>query len=76
MENSVPIRGLATLSAKFRISIPRAVCTERQWRAGQVFAFVPKGESLLLVPVPRREDLAGLVPGANPENYRNRIDCN
>jgi AbrB family looped-hinge helix DNA binding protein len=74
MEKSMPGRDLATLSAKFQISIPKAVRTARQWRAGQVFAFVPKGEGLLLVPVPRREDLAGLVPNANPGNYRDRTD--
>jgi AbrB family looped-hinge helix DNA binding protein len=74
METLVPTRDLATLSAKFQISIPKSVRTARQWRAGQVFAFVPKGEGLLLVPVPRRDALAGLVRGANPENYRDRTD--
>lgn len=64
----------ATLSAKFQISIPKAVRADRQWRAGQVFAFVPKGDGLLLVPVPTREELAGLARGAKAKGYRDRGD--
>jgi AbrB family looped-hinge helix DNA binding protein len=68
------IRDTATLSSKFQISIPKAVRADRKWRAGQVFAFVPRGDSLLLVPVPKREELAGLAKGANPKAYRDRRD--
>jgi AbrB family looped-hinge helix DNA binding protein len=64
----------ATLSAKFQISIPKAIRAARHWRAGQVFAFIPKGQGVLLVPVPRREDLAGIARGANPTGYRDRTD--
>lgn len=64
----------AKLSAKFQISIPKAVRSARRWRAGQVFAFIPKGEGVLLVPVPKRDDLAGLARGAKPEDYRDRTD--
>lgn len=64
----------ATLSAKFQISIPKAIRTARRWRAGQVFAFIPKGEGLMLVPVPTLEELAGLAHGAKPEDYRDRTD--
>ena len=62
----------ATLSTKFQISIPTAIRAARRWRAGQVFAFIPKGEGMLLVPVPTLEELAGLARGAKPENYRDR----
>ena len=62
----------ATLSTKFQISIPKAIRAARRWRAGQVFAFIPKGEGILLVPVPTLEELAGLARGAKPENYRDR----
>ena len=65
---------LATLSAKFQISIPKAVRTARHWQAGQVFAFIPKGEGMLLVPVPRREDLIGSVKNAKAKHYRDRTD--
>ncbi len=64
----------ATLSAKFQISIPKAIRTARRWQAGQVFAFVPRGESMMLVPVPTREELAGLARGAKRADYRDRTD--
>jgi AbrB family looped-hinge helix DNA binding protein len=64
----------ATLSAKYQISIPKAVRTARQWKAGQVFAFIPKGEGVLLVPVPKAKELAGIARGARAEGYRDRTD--
>ena len=69
------IKDTARLSAKFQISIPKAVRTARRWRAGQEFAFIPKGEGVFLVPVPTAEELAGLARGADREGYRDRIDC-
>ena len=64
----------ATLSSKFQISIPKAVRTAHNWRAGQEFAFIPKGTGVLLVPVPERHELAGLAKGADPSDYRDRND--
>jgi AbrB family looped-hinge helix DNA binding protein len=64
----------ATLSSKFQISIPKAVRDERRWKAGQEFAFLPKGTGVLLVPVPELTDLAGIAKGAKPESYRDRED--
>ena len=61
----VAVRDAAKLSVKFQISIPKA---------GQEFAFIPKGERMLLVPIPKPEDLAGLARGATPENDRHRTD--
>jgi AbrB family looped-hinge helix DNA binding protein len=63
-----------TLSAKFQISIPKSVRTAQHWAAGQKFAFIPKGAGVLLVPVPDADALFGSVPGANPDNYRDRDD--
>ena len=68
------LKDTAKLSAKFQISIPKAIRTARQWEAGQVFAFVPKGEGMLLVPVPALKELAGLARGAKREDYRDRTD--
>ena len=42
----VQTKDTATLSAKFQISIPKAIRSARHWQAGQVFAFIPKGEGL------------------------------
>jgi AbrB family looped-hinge helix DNA binding protein len=64
----------ATLSAKFQISIPKAIRSARHWQAGQVFAFIPKGEGVLLVPVPKLEELAGIARGARAKGYRDRSD--
>ncbi|NWG26371.1 MAG: AbrB/MazE/SpoVT family DNA-binding domain-containing protein [Pseudorhodoplanes sp.] len=67
-------RDTAKLSAKFQISIPKAIRTARRWQAGQVFAFIPKGEGMLLVPVPKPHELAGMARDANPNGYRDRTD--
>jgi bifunctional DNA-binding transcriptional regulator/antitoxin component of YhaV-PrlF toxin-antitoxin module len=67
-------RNKATLSAKFQISVPVAVRTARRWQAGQEFVFIPKGEGVLMMPVPSAKDLAGVARGANAEAYRDRTD--
>lgn len=64
----------ATLSSKFQISIPKAVREAQAWKAGQEFVFIPKGKGVLLMPVPRIEDLRGLAKGADPHDYRDRPD--
>ena len=64
----------ATLSAKFQISIPKAIRTAHHWTAGQQFAFIPKGTGVLLVPVPARDALFGIARNANTDTYRDRDD--
>lgn len=64
----------ATLSSKFQISIPKAIRAARHWEAGQTFAFIPKGTGVLLVPVPKREALAGIAKCASTTGYRDRPD--
>ena len=64
----------ATLSSKFQISIPKADRNARKWKPGQEFAFIPKGSGVLLVPVPKIEDLAGTLAGVDVEDYRDRND--
>ena len=68
------MNAVTTLSSKFQISIPKDVREKQGWKAGQRFVFVPKGVGYILVPVPQLEDLFGIAEGANPENYRDRID--
>ncbi|WP_299440916.1 AbrB/MazE/SpoVT family DNA-binding domain-containing protein [uncultured Rhodospira sp.] len=67
-------KNTATLSASFRIAIPKAVRTDRNWQPGQEFAFVPKGDGVLLIPVPSPPDLVGLARDADPAGYRDRTD--
>ncbi len=65
---------LATLSEKFQISIPKAVRSAHDWKAGQKFAFIPKGHAVMLVPVPEVSELFGIAAGANADGYRDRDD--
>jgi AbrB family looped-hinge helix DNA binding protein len=70
----MPAKATAKLSNKFQICIPKSVRTARRWRVGQQFAFIAKGEGLLLMPVPKRDDLAGLARGARARDHRDRTD--
>ena len=65
---------MATLSSKFQVSVPKAVRERAGWKAGQKLVFLPKGNGLLLVPVPSRDALAGSLAGADPEKVRDRDD--
>jgi AbrB family looped-hinge helix DNA binding protein len=65
---------IATLSEKFQISIPKAIRQSQKWKAGQKFAFVPRGTGYVLVPVPTFEELKGMLSGANTEDIRDRDD--
>jgi len=62
------------LSSRFQISIPKAIRAARGWEAGQTFAFIPKGAGILLVPVPKKEELQGLAKGANLQEHRDHED--
>jgi hypothetical protein len=39
-----------------------------------VFAFITKGEDMLLVPVRKPDELPGLARGAKKQGYRDRTD--
>jgi AbrB family looped-hinge helix DNA binding protein len=69
-----PMSAVATVSSKFQISIPKEVRDHLGLRPGQKVAFIAKPEGFLIVPVPKREDLAGIARGANTEGYRDRND--
>jgi len=64
----------AILSSKFQITIPKAVREELRWEAGQEFVFIPKGKGVLLMSIPRLEELAGIAKGARKEGNRDRND--
>jgi AbrB family looped-hinge helix DNA binding protein len=64
----------ATLSSKFQISIPKSVREEQHWQAGQQFVFIPKGKGMLIMPIPRFDELRGIAAGADTTDYRDRND--
>ncbi len=64
----------ATLSSKYQISIPKAVREEQRWQAGQELMFIPKGQGVLVIPVPELSQLAGIAKGARKDGYRDRKD--
>lgn len=64
----------ATLSAKFQISIPKAVRAAHHWQVGQEFVFIPKGTGVMLVPVPDVAELSGIAKGAKTKAHRDRAD--
>jgi hypothetical protein len=39
-----------------------------------MFAVIPKGTGILLVPVPDAKDLEGSAGGCDPIDYRDRVD--
>ena len=65
---------VTTLSSKFQISIPKEIREKHNWHAGQKFAFIPQGNSVVIVPVPTRDELYGMAKGADTSNYRDRND--
>ena len=64
----------ATLSSKFKISIPKELRETMHWSAGQEFVFLPKGDGLLVMPVPELNQLRGIAKCANVDKYRDRKD--
>jgi AbrB family looped-hinge helix DNA binding protein len=64
----------ATLSSKFQISIPKEVRDAQAWKPGQEFVFIPKGSGVLVVPVPKLAELAGIARGARALDSRDRQD--
>ena len=65
---------IATVSSNFEISIPKELRDHPALQPGAKVAFIAKPERFAIVPVPKREDLAGMARGANTENYRDRND--
>lgn len=64
----------ATLSAKFQILIPKDIRDAQDWKAGQEFAFIPKGSGVLLMPFPKLEDLKGVAADTENRDVRDRDD--
>jgi AbrB family looped-hinge helix DNA binding protein len=64
----------ATLSSKFQVSIPKAIRERMGLTAGQQFVFIPKGDTLMLVPRRDLSSLRGSLRGADNGGIRDRQD--
>jgi AbrB family looped-hinge helix DNA binding protein len=63
-----------TLSSKFQLSIPKAIREEMNLKAGQKFAILPKGDTIVLAPIRPLEEMRGILKGADTRDYRDRTD--
>lgn len=63
-----------TLSTKFQLSIPKAIREEMHLQAGQKFAIIAKGDTIVLAPIRSLDAVRGILKGADPTNYRDRTD--
>ena len=63
-----------TLSSKFQFSIPKAIREEMHLQAGQKFAIIPKGDTIVLAPIHPLDEMRGRLKGADPSNHRDRTD--
>ncbi len=63
-----------TLSSRYQLTIPKAVREQMQLKAGQRFAVIPKGDTIVLAPIRPLEALRGIAKGADTSNYRDRTD--
>jgi len=64
----------ATLSSKFQLSIPKAIREQMRLQAGQKFAIIPKGDTIVLAPIRPLAEMRGRLKGADPSDYRDRTD--
>ncbi len=64
----------STLSPKYQVSIPKAVREQLAWKPGQKLVFIPKGNGVLMMPAPERDELVGIARGVKIESYRDRSD--
>ncbi|HEV7252226.1 MAG TPA: AbrB/MazE/SpoVT family DNA-binding domain-containing protein [Mesorhizobium sp.] len=62
------------ISPEGQITIPESVREALGWKPGQELAFVPEGNSVVLVRVPEFQELLGILPDADPIGYRDRND--
>ena len=62
------------LNSKYQLTIPKEFRGREKWKPGQEFALIPRGNTIVLVPVPEREELIGIAKGADLADYRDRND--
>ena len=64
----------STISSTFQISIPTEIRDHPALQRGKKVAFIANPDGYVIVPVPKREDLAVVARGANTDNHRDRND--
>ena len=64
----------STLSAKYQICIPKAIREQMHLEVGQQFIFIPKGNTLYLVPRLTLQSIKGILPNADVSKIRDRDD--
>lgn len=62
------------LSSKGQVVIPKLARDAAHLKAGQKLAVLVEGDTVLLVPVPKLEDLIGFAPEVDTGNYRDEED--
>lgn len=62
----------ATLSSKFQLCLPRSIREQMQLQAGQKFAIIPKGDTIVLAPIRALNEARGMLKGVDPNGYRDR----
>jgi len=63
-----------TLSSKFQLSIPKTIREQMHLQAGQKFAIIPKGDTIVLAPIRPLNKMRGILKGADTSSYRDRTD--
>jgi AbrB family looped-hinge helix DNA binding protein len=63
-----------TLSSKFQLSIPKAIREQMHLKAGQKFAIIPKGDTIVLAPIRPLDEMRGVLKGADITDYRDRTE--
>lgn len=63
-----------TLSPKYQVVIPKQIRKELNLKPKQKFQVIRKGKSIILVPVPKIEELRGMCKGLDMSNYRDEED--
>jgi len=61
-----------TLFPEYLVTIPKPAANQLRWRPGRKLALVPKPKGVLSAAISQRDDLAGIVGGANFEEHRVR----
>lgn len=63
-----------TISEDYTVELPEELRGSSKWQPGQEIAFLPKDGHFIMVPVPKLEDLMGILPNADPSGYRDRSE--